>query len=126
MTVDSWQPVQPATQIQAPELDKLLQCALTTDLTLNLTSDFKWIQPFAMLDAKKWGVICPSLDTEQLIALIKLFCKAEKDLNWDLADKSPVIVLFKHYRKQSGIDKPLVQWVKSNSDNKFLPFGPLL
>lgn len=126
MTVDSWQPVQAATQIEANDLEKLLQCAQTTDFTQNLTAECKWIQPLAMLATKKWDEICQSLNNEQLISLIKLFCKAEQDLNWDLGDKSPVIALFKFYRKQSGIDKELVKWVKNHSDNKFLPFGPLL
>lgn len=126
MTVDSWQPIQAVTQISAQDLEKLLLCAQSTDLTQNLTADFKWIQPLAMLAPQKWTEICQSLNNTQLISLIKLFCKAEQDLTWDLGDKSPVIALFKFYRKQAGIDKELVQWVKSHSDNKFLPFGPLL
>ncbi len=55
-----------------------------------------------------------------------MLTQLEEQQAWNLAEKSPVIALFKQLRKIAGIDKPLVQWVKAHSDNKFLPFGPLL
>ena len=29
-------------------------------------------------------------------------------------------------KKAKGVDRELVKWVKAHTDNKFLPFGPLL
>jgi hypothetical protein len=66
------------------------------------------------------------LDESQLIQLIKLLTVLETKGNWDLAEKSPVIPIFKAYKKKAGVDRELIQWVKANTDNKYLPFGPLL
>ena len=123
MSVDSWQPVpQPAT-LTPEQLNKLL--GLASENT-DLTPELNWIQPFAQMDKAKWVEVAAGLSQSQMISLIKLFTLAESEGNWDLGDQSAVIPLFKALRKEAGIDKSLVQWVKEHTDNKFLPFGPLM
>lgn len=123
MSVDSWEPVPQPLSIQPDQLKKLLQLASNPT---DLTPELNWIQPFAQLEKAKWMEVAQSLNEDQLIGLIKLFTLSESQGNWDLAEKSAVIPIFKVLRKQTGIDKELVQWVKEHTDNKFLPFGPLM
>ncbi len=92
----------------------------------DLTAQLSWIQPLAQIDNKIWALSVQNLAQQPLIDLIRMLTQLEEQQAWNLAEKSPVIALFKQLRKIAGIDKPLVQWVKAHSDNKFLPFGPLL
>jgi uncharacterized protein YihD (DUF1040 family) len=126
VTVDSWQPSPETGNIDSKTLERLLNAASSFASDQNFTPDLNWIQPLAKADAIKWKDAVQDLTDDQLILLIKMLTILETQQNWDLADKSPVITIFKLYKKKSGIDKDLVKWVKANTDNQYLPFGPLL
>lgn len=126
MSVDSWQPVNKPSHLSQSELDQLLTIAQGQPKECDLTSDLDFIQPLAHLDKQIWQESAQTLSQVQQMQLISLFTLAEEQGNWHLGEKSPVIPLFKAMRKQHGIDKSLVQWVKGHTQNKFLPFGPIL
>jgi hypothetical protein len=126
VTVDSWQPSPQTGNIDSEILERLLNAASSFASDQNFTPDLNWIQPFAKADPIKWKDAVKDLANDQLIELIKMLTVLETRENWDLADKSPVIAVFKLYKKKFGIDKDLVKWVKANTDNQYLPFGPLL
>ena len=123
MSVDSWQPVSKPHSLDSDQLKKLLSLA---NEGTDLTPELDWIQPFAQMDKAKWLEVAQTLSDSEIISLIKLFTQSESEASWDLGEKSAVIPLFKVLRKQSGIDRELVQWVKEHTDNKYLPFGPLM
>ena len=79
------------------------------------------------LPKENWFAISDELSENDIILLIKFFTLAEKQINdWIAEEKSPVIWLSKMLRKKgSTLDKNLLLWIKSNSNNKFLPYGPL-
>lgn len=126
MSVDSWQPVNQPAQINDEQLAKLLELSQGQPQDCDLTADLNWIQPLAHADGKIWQQVAQSLTPDQLIQLIGLFTLAENQGSWHQGEKSPVIPLFKALRKQQGVNRELVQWVKAHSENKFLPFGPIL
>ncbi len=126
MSVDSWQPQQAQNLIEVASLDKLIDLANQFSEEADFTSELNWIQPLAHVDNKTWSQSIKNLPTAQLVSLIQLLTVLEEQHSWGLAEKSPVIALFKQLRKIAGIDKTLVQWVKAHSENQFLPFGPLL
>lgn len=126
MTVDSWQPTPVPTKIEPDDLERLLASASDFKSNENFTPELNWIQPLAMADHSIWQNTVQSLNDDELIGLIKLLTVVEAQNNWDLGEKSPVIAIFKSYKKKSGVNRELVKWVKSNSDNKYLPFGPLI
>ncbi len=126
MSVDSWQPVQVANQLDPSLLEKLIQLALHCSSTDDFSADITWIQPLVLIDNKIWAQSASALESNELIPLIRMLTIIEQQKDLDLTHKSPVIPLFKALRKKVGIDKELVQWVKEHSDNQFLPFGPLL
>ncbi len=126
MSVDSWQPIQAPNQLDQVALKKLIDQATQVKDVSHLNAEMDWIQPLAHTDNKIWSQSAQNLQETELTALIRLLTLLEEKHNWNMAEKSPVIALFKALRKKSGIDKELVQWVKTNSENKYLPFGPLL
>lgn len=126
MSVDSWQPITPPNQINDEQLARLLNLNQDQAQEYDLTSDLDWIQPLAQVDAKIWQQLAPKLTFDQIQQLIEIFTLAEQQGSWSLGEKSSVIPLFKILKKAKGVDRELVKWVKAHTDNKFLPFGPLL
>jgi len=126
VSVDSWQPVNKLDQISDEQLARLLTISEGQPQECDLTSDLNWIQPLAQVEGKIWQQVASELTPDQLKQLIALFTQAEQQGGWSLGDQSAVIPLFKILRKQQGVDRELVKWVKAHTENKFLPFGPLL
>jgi len=126
VSVDSWQPITPPNQINDEQLARLLNLNQGQAQEYDLTSDLDWIQPLAQVDAKIWQQLAPKLTFDQIQQLIEIFTLAEQQGSWSLGEKSSVIPLFKILKKAKGVDRELVKWVKAHTDNKFLPFGPLL
>jgi len=126
VSVDSWQPVNKPSDVSPEQISQLVALAEGQPKECDLTLELEFIQPLAHLDKQKWEEIALSLTQDKQKQLICLLTLAEQQGNWHLAERSPVIALFKVMRKQHGIDKSLVQWVKAHTENKFLPFGPLL
>lgn len=78
-------------------------------------------------DKSHWFSAAHPLSDEALIDLMRFFTLAEKLPGWESGDKSPVIWLGKVLKKRgTGINRDLVLWIKSNSNNQFLPHGSLL
>lgn len=74
-----------------------------------------------------WVAISESLPEEDIVMLIRFFTLAEMQYpQWRANEFSPVIGLAKGLRKKGKkMDKALLTWIKTESDNKFLPNGPL-
>ena len=78
------------------------------------------------LQPSVWTDTAQSLSDEHILHLIRFFVVAENLPGWESGDKSPVIPLAKCLRKRGArLDKELLKWIRSVSDNRFLPYGPL-
>ncbi|HSG89827.1 MAG TPA: hypothetical protein VLA56_11495 [Pseudomonadales bacterium] len=68
-----------------------------------------------------------TLDGSQLEALIRFFTLIEGRPGWEAGAGSPVVPLFRILRREPGDRNPeaLAAWVKSHTDNRFLPYGSL-
>jgi hypothetical protein len=80
------------------------------------------------LDAAQWHPLLVHLDEHTLLDLARFFTVAEHLLpHWHGGDKSPVIWISR-LLKQRGtpLSRDMVLWIKGNSDNRFLPNGPIL
>lgn len=75
----------------------------------------------------RWIEHLDNCDQETLHGLLKFFTLAEMTHAPLRADKhNPAIACAKLLRKRHGpLDKALLQWIRSVSDNRFLPYGPL-
>ena len=82
---------------------------------------------FASTDGADWGACAKTLDSRQLTALIRLFTLAETRLpSWEAGAKSPVVPLARELKARGEYPEDLTPWIKSNSRNRFLPYGSLM
>ena len=78
------------------------------------------------LPADAWLAAGDSLDDDQLLHLIRFFTVVERLPGWEAGADSPVIPLAKLLRKRgTRLDRDFLAWIRSVSDNRFLPYGPL-
>jgi hypothetical protein len=79
------------------------------------------------LPLSSWQGVLQSLESAQLIALLKFFTLAEQHLSgWEAGARSPVIAIAKALRDQSAYPDDLTTWIRANSNNRFLPHGSLM
>lgn len=135
-TVDTWDPSQNNdTDNNRITHDVLLRLAKTSineqldQLLQALTDDEISAHRHLMKQHKDdWLEAAAELDQDTLTHLVRFFTLAEMQLpGWEAGSKSPVIWLCRELKKRGAFpDAELIQWIKSNTDNKFLPYGNLL
>lgn len=135
MTVGAWDPNQ-AEQAADFSIDHAVLASFIAfsenqeldDLKNALSDDLKSRQaPLMKLPKETWITTAESYSDEQVIHLVRFFTQAEMQLSgWEAGADSPVIGLVKALRlRKSPPDKELLLWIKSHSDNQFLPNGAL-
>ncbi len=74
-----------------------------------------------------WQPHLENCDSDTLLGLLRFFTLLEMAHPHLRADKhNPAIACAKLLRKRgNSLDKELLQWIRSVSDNRFLPYGPL-
>ena len=129
-SVDSWEPPanQPPKEIDPAVLTLFIDAISQADAPLSADAlpvseldDFKYI---VTLHKDLWAKAASNLADTSIIALIHFFTLVEAHPGWEAGSKSPVVWLCREL-KQRGLfpDKELIQWIKANTDNKFLPYG---
>ena len=64
------------------------------------------------------------LDSDATISLIRLFTLLEEQISgWEAGNKSPVIPLVKMLKERGDFEADLRKWIKSNTKNRYLPYG---
>lgn len=134
MTLGSWDPESEQTSIAFEiSLDVLRDFIALVDngqleqLAEQLSPSIQQQQaPLMKLNQQPWNQLSDQLSSADLLSLIRFFTLAEQLPGWQAGDSSPVIWLTK-LLKQRGekLDKDLLLWIRSNSDNRFLPYGSL-
>ena len=65
-----------------------------------------------------------ALDSDSTISLIRLFTLLEEQVSgWEAGNKSPVIPLVKMLKERGDFEADLRKWIKSNTKNRYLPYG---
>ena len=77
-------------------------------------------------DGVDWQAAGEDLAADQVVALVRLFTLAEHLPGWESGPRSPVIPLVAVLRKRGEYPEELTAWIKSHTDNRFLPYGSLL
>jgi hypothetical protein len=129
MTVNSFDPKSVKTEISDANLALLLAAARKLD-----SSDFGLSAPtIADLAAVSrhpdvdWTARVEGLGDDDVVALIRLFTLAEGVFpSWQAGGKSPVIVLAAALKRRGTYPAELTPWIKTNTDNRFLPYGNLM
>ena len=129
MSIGSWEPSQSISLNQA-DLDQLL--TLTDEQILDIQNQFdsaffNRIKPLMKQKLAFWKEQVSALNDAQLTQLMKVFTLLENNVD-DFAclDLSPVIWIGKILKSRKAFpEKSVIDWIKSNTDNKFLPHGSL-
>ena len=78
------------------------------------------------LEAAQWEQAAATFDNDELLLLLRFFTLAENLPGWEAGESSPVIPLARTLRKRGArLDKDLLRWIRSVSQNRYLPYGPL-
>jgi hypothetical protein len=134
MALGSWNPTDGESMSYQIDPDVLTSCCAfaASEHWANLSTWEKQLPAGACqmmkLPQADWKPVLETLDEQSLIALIRFFTIAEQQLpHWHGGDKSPVIWISR-LLKQRGtpLSREMVLWIKGNSDNRFLPNGPVL
>lgn len=133
MSVEEWRPVQKITI----DLAKLRQYAAIasnfdgSNVAASLPVENISADSFLMSAAAVDWAQADELNSDDISNLIRFFTLAEMQLpGWEAGKSSPVIYLFKLLRKKTDVDaealKALRSWIKTNSDNRYLPNGAVI
>ena len=132
MTLNSWQPPTAVSQfnIDHQVLQKFISLSEVQLNSIDQHIDNELIknqQPLMKLGKEAWSRVGDGLNNEEIIHLIRFFTKAESQLpGWEAGAESPVIWLVKVLRKRKAPpSKELLLWIRTHSDNRFLPNGAL-
>lgn len=82
---------------------------------------------FMRVSQEQWQMAAAELSTNDIVALIRFFTRAEKLISgWDAGKESPAIWLNKVLRKRGEkLDRDMLLWIRNNTDNRFIPNGGL-
>ena len=129
MTTGSWVPETAKASLTLPSEDALARwSAMSADQISQLTStEISQLASTINAGVDRWIEHVDDCDQDTLLGLLKFFTLAEMTHTPLRADKhNPAIACAKLLRKRYGpLDKALLQWIRSVSDNRFLPYGPL-
>jgi hypothetical protein len=131
--VDVWQPTSDAGN--APDLTVLKNLASQSDAlqqgqplaTINdseLASARSWIQ----LSEEAWQESIQQLTDQERLQLATFYTVAEVKLSgWQARDKNPAIWIFRYLKKNGQLpEKEFIKALKSQTDNRFIPYGSVL
>ena len=77
-------------------------------------------------EAEAW-LVAEAFDDELLISLVHFFTLAEMQIpGWTAGKRSPVIALVKILKTRGVFDSELRRWIKTHTDNRYLPNGAVL
>ena len=82
--------------------------------------------PLMQYTPDEWLAAVADLDSDSLRHLVRFYTVAENLPGWHSGHLSPVIVFARLLRQRGEkLDRDLLLWIRSHSDNRFLPYGPL-
>jgi hypothetical protein len=92
-----------------------------------LTADaFEAQRNWIKLPAQNWAA-AEALPLEHIRQLIRFFTLAEYHwAGWEAGKLSPVIPLVAQLKQRDAFDPAFRRWIKTNTDNRYLPNGAIL
>jgi hypothetical protein len=135
MSIESWSPDKsPEQTISLETLKTLSECFDENEGTLlseqapfaELINHHAWVMK---KDKAFWQPLLETLEPDVLVKLLGFFTLIEEQNQaWAAGSTNPVIYIFKFLRKSKSelINKEKIAWIKANTQNRFLPYGPVL
>lgn len=129
MSVENWDPRAGAVLTHRTVVQLLAAAARLEEPRFGLDAAAAGaLAPFARHGGSvDWAQEAERLDPADLVALIRLFTRAEAELpGWESGDASPVIPLARELKRRGAYPADLTAWIRAHSDNRFLPYGNLM
>ena len=129
MSVGTWDPGSPNSQVSEKELRRLLDAArLLSEPRFGLdASEILAFSKYAKYPDTDWLAPTEVLTVDELISLVRFFTLAEARLpGWEAGAKSPVIAMVRQLKARGQYPTDLNSWIKENTKNRFLPYGSLM
>jgi hypothetical protein len=130
VAVGSWEPAKTHNTLDLPAL---LACITQSEagapgpLGASLTEAQQQGGVHWMKQAAAYWQAADVLGDEDLQRMIRFFTLAEMQLpGWDAGKLSPVIYLVRMLKQRDTFAPELRQWIKANTDNRYLPNGALV
>lgn len=125
MSVGSFDPSAAKADLDLELVRELLGLSAGNDeLDLNADQQSRYAP---LVTHAQWSSSVTEFNDDDLEKLIRIFTLGERRYSaWAADDKSAVIALVRELKKRGSYDKSLTRWIKSVSDNKFLPHGSLM
>ena len=127
MAIDVWEPQKPLSIDEA--LLQELAGVYPRGETLAEQLDEPWVKDKMQLMHQEADAFraAQNLSDDVLADLIRFFTLAEMQLpGWEAGKKNPVIYLVRILKDRDGFDPGLRKWIKTNTDNRYLPYGSAL
>jgi hypothetical protein len=128
MTLGVWKPASghmPTLAGLTALLDQLPNEALES-LDGLAANGFDAQRSWGKLPAQSWEIV-EGLSTEQILQLIRFFTLSEHHwAGWEAGKLSPVIPMVAILKQRDAFEAPFRRWIKSNTDNRYLPNGAIL
>ncbi len=84
------------------------------------------LRPVMLMDDDVWQAFVATESTASLEAWIRVLTLVERDVNgFEAGSRSPVLKLIKALKARDAIPADLFGWIKSHTQNRFLPYGSL-
>jgi len=130
MSVGLWDPgseKKSETKVEKEVIDSFLTLSTKENISLQ---DLEKVglnsqQAVMRLGHQAWQ-LAEDRSVAELDHLIRIFTLIEAIPGWDAGAKSPVIAFVKILKSKGQFKPDLRKWIKSNTDNRYLPYGSAL
>lgn len=128
MAVGTWQPASEPEAISSAALEAALLYTDAESFPKSAPDDVASLQTHMQATADCWQPLLSEASTESLENWVRFFTLAEQHwTDWFGGDKNPAIWAWRELKARGALpNKPLLQWVKSHTDNRYLPYGNLM
>ncbi len=131
--VDTWQPNSGNDTLSTETLMSLANIIHSEDSAKNdinaiSESDIQLIANLINTPEDVWLKAIEPLKNDQILNLCRVFTLGEMAFsNWSFAGKNPTIYFLRYLKAQKVVvEKDFIRWLKKNTDNRYIPFGPAL
>ncbi len=131
--VDTWQPTASNTVISVDILLELStkvtsQESINDDIKTLNENEINLIASYINAPQAAWEKAIENFSKAQILNLCMIFTKGEMQFsNWTFSSKNPTIYLLRYLKAQNiAVEKDFVRWLKKQTDNRYIPYGPAL
>ena len=134
MSLGTWTPntEKKALDINANDINQFIPLGNENDVSTSVTTltdeQLHLLTTLVKQERDFWQQAAETLTAENIICLIRFFTLVEEQHSQlTTGNNSPVITLNKMLKqRKTPLSKEMLQWIKTNSSNRFLPNGSVL